>query len=105
VVVVELKLGSRWKSAVCNAEIVIVRPPKLSAVLECGGSPVVEMGAAKPEGLAVAPAHDKGVMTGKRYFDPALGIEVLGSKAGVGSLSIEGRPLSVKEPKALPSSD
>ena len=101
----ELKPGSRWKSAVCNAEIVVVRAPKLPVVLECGGSPMVELTAAKPEGLAVSPQHSKGVMMGKRYFDEAAGIEVLGSKVGTGSLSIDGRPLNVKEPKALPSSD
>ena len=101
----ELKPGSRWKSAACNAEVIVVRPPKHPVVLECGGAPMMEMAAAKPEGLTVSPAHAKGVLIGKRYFDEAAGIEVLGSKAGTGSLSIDGQPLSIKEPKPLPSSD
>ena len=82
-----------------------MRPPKHPVVLECGGSPMVDIAAAKPEGLTASPAHASGVMMGKRYFDEAAGIEVLGSKAGTGSLSIDGRPLRVKEPKPLPSSD
>jgi hypothetical protein len=102
---VELKPGSRWKSAACNAEVVVVRPPKLPVVLECGGSPMVEMAAAKPEGLQVSPAHAKGILMGKRYFDETTGIEVLGSRAGSGSLSVDGRSLSIREPKPLPSSD
>lgn len=101
----ELKPGSRWKSVACSAEVIVVRPPKAPAVLECGGSPMMEMAATRPEGLAVAPAHAKGVTIGKRYFDEAAGIEVLCSKAGTGSLSIDGRPLGIKQPKPLPSSD
>jgi hypothetical protein len=101
----DLKPGSRWKSVVCNAEVVIVRPPKTSVVLECGGHSMTAISDAKPEGLAVSPAHSAGVHMGKRYVDEATGLEVLASKAGVGSLSIGGSPLSVKEPKALPASD
>ncbi|WP_016694149.1 hypothetical protein [Rhodococcus rhodochrous] len=42
---------------------------------------------------------------GKRYEDAETGLEVLCVKAGAGSLSIAGRPLSFKEAKTLPSSD
>ena len=42
---------------------------------------------------------------GKRYVDEETGIEALVSKAGDGSLSIDGRVLNLKEAKALPSSD
>ena len=101
----ELKPGSRWKSAVCTAEVVVVRPPKTAVVLECGGAPMIGAGEDKPGGLTPSPAHARGVLIGKRYFDESAGIEVLGSKAGSGSLAIDGRPLAVKEPKALPASD
>ena len=46
-----------------------------------------------------------GTSVGKRYFSDAIGIEVLGSKAGKGSLSANGVPLALKEAKALPASD
>ena len=101
----QLKPGSRWKSAVCTVEVVIVRPPKSPVSLECGGHPMVAISAEKPAGLALSADHSGGVHMGKRYFDDEVGIEVLASKPGQGSLSINGKPLPVKEAKALPSSD
>lgn len=101
----ELKPGSRWKSAVCTAEVVIVRPPSSPVQLECGGQPMVAFGAERPEGLSPAADRAEGVKMGKRYVDDATGLEALVSKAGDGSLSIDGKPLALKEAKALPSSD
>ncbi|MBV9996847.1 MAG: hypothetical protein JO127_16720 [Caulobacteraceae bacterium] len=100
-----LKPGSRWKSSVCTAEVVVVKPPKGEVSLECGGASMVALSEQKPEGLAVDPAHASGVQTGKRYFDEETGIEVLGSKPGAGSLAVNGRPLQLREAKALPASD
>lgn len=100
----EIKPGSRWKSAVCTAEMVVVRPPKAAGSLACGGVEVVAHDAAVPGG-DVDPAFSAGVLIGKRYVDDDSGIEVLGSKAGPGSLSFDGRPLRLKEAKPLPASD
>ena len=101
----ELKPGSRWKSAVCTAEVVIVRPPTTAVQLECGGHPMVAFGAERPEGLTPAADRAEGLKMGKRYVDQDTGLEALVSKAGDGSLSIDGRPLKLKDAKALPSSD
>jgi hypothetical protein len=101
----ELKPGSRWRSAVCTAEAVVVRPAKGAAVLECGGHPMTALTAPKPEGLALSPDHSGGVAVGKRYFDEETGLEVLASKPGAGSLAVNGRALQLREAKALPSSD
>ncbi|WP_304560719.1 hypothetical protein [Sphingomonas immobilis] len=101
----ELKPGSRWKSAVCTSEVVVVRPPKTPVSLECGGQPMVALAATAPEGLELSPDFSGGTAVGKRYFDEAAGLEVLGSKAGKGSLAIDGKPLNLKEAKALPASD
>jgi hypothetical protein len=100
-----LKPGSRWKSAVCHAEAVVVRPPNEPHILECGGHPMISSDLERPQGLALSPDHSAGVNVGKRYVDELTGIEVLGVKAGAGSLSLDGRPLKVKEAKPLPSSD
>lgn len=97
--------GSRWKSAVCDTEAVVVRPPSAPTVLECGGQPMVAFNAAKPEALAVDPAHAAGSLLGKRYLDEETGMEALCSKSGAGALSADGRPLTIKEAKKLPSSD
>lgn len=100
----ELKPGSRWKSAACKTEVVVVRPPKISVTLECGGHAMVP--AAETPGTALLSAdHSGGSMTGKRYIDGESGLEVLVAKAGEGSLAANGRPMPVKEAKALPSSD
>ena len=100
----ELKPGSRWKSAVCTGELVIVRPPKTGGVLECGGHPVIAFAAERPAGLA-ADGAKPGLPMGKRFIDAESGLETLVSKAGEGALSIDGRPMTLKDAKALPSSD
>lgn len=101
----DIKPGSRWKSAVCTAEMVVVRPPKAAGELHCGGVAVLAHGSTDaPSGTPHAD-HASGVLIGKRYVDEESGIEVLGAKAGAGSLSYDGRPLTLKEAKPLPASD
>jgi len=101
----ELKPGSRWKSPVCDTEVVVVRPPKTPVNLECGGHPVVPHGSAPAAGLTLADDFSAGTQTGKRYSDEETGLELLCTKAGKGSLSIDGRPIGEKEAKKLPASD
>jgi hypothetical protein len=101
----ELKPGSRWKSAVCDTEVMVVRPPKTPVNLECGGQPMIPHNEAKPAGLALSPAHAAGTAAGKRFADEALGLELLCTKAGKGSLSIDGQPIAIKDAKKLPASD
>lgn len=101
----ELKPGSRWKSAVCDGEFVVVRPAKAAVTLQCGGHAVVPHADEKPAGLALSADASGGSAAGKRYNDPESGLEVLCSKAGAGSLSVDGRPISAAEAKKLPSSD
>ena len=101
----ELKPGSRWKSAVCNAQMVVVRPPSAAGELQCGGAPVLPQADATAPSGTIDPAHAEGVLIGKRYTDEVSGIEVLGAKPGKGSLAFDGRPLTLKEAKPLPASD
>lgn len=101
----ELKPGSRWKSAVCDAQLVVVRPPSAPGELQCGGVAVLPIDdAAGPSG-DVSPDFAAGVMIGKRYTDEASGIEVLGAKAGKGSLAFGGVAMTIKGAKPLPASD
>jgi hypothetical protein len=102
---VELAAGSRWRSVVDATEVVVVRPPKVAVDLECGGHPMVPLGAEVGVGAALDERHGGGSQLGKRYVDEASAIEVLCTKAGEGALSVSGRPLVVKTPKPLPSSD
>jgi hypothetical protein len=101
----ELKPGSRWKSAVCDTEVVVVRAVKEPAELQCGGHAMVSHNADKPAGLAMAPAFAAGTQPGKRFADEPSGLEVLCTKGGAGSLSIDGRAIVAKEAKKLPASD
>jgi hypothetical protein len=101
----EIKPGSRWKSAVCTAELVVVRPPKTAGELQCGGVAVLPQASTDAPSGDVHPEHAGGVLIGKRYTDSESGIEVLGAKAGTGSLAYDGRRLTLKEAKPLPASD
>ena len=101
----ELKPGSRWKSAVCDAQLVVVRPPSAVGELQCGGVAVLPIDdASAPSGDVSADFAD-GVLIGKRYTDEASGIEVLGAKAGKGSLAFNGVAMTVTGAKPLPASD
>jgi len=97
-----IKPGLRLKSAVCSTEIMVLRSPAAEAVLCCGGA---EMIAAADAGARLDPAHAQGSLIGKRYVDEADALEILCTRGGEGSLTFNGIPLSVKQAKALPSSD
>ncbi|QUD90368.1 hypothetical protein [Phenylobacterium montanum] len=101
----DLKPGSRWKSAVCTAEAVVVRPPNAGVTLECGGQAMLGAADVRAEGLAAAEGFDGGAAVGKRYADETSGLEVLCSKSGGGAFSADGRLLTIKEAKKLPASD
>jgi hypothetical protein len=46
-----------------------------------------------------------GSQLGKRYADDEFGVELLCTKAGQGTLAVNGRPLPLKAAKPLPASD
>jgi hypothetical protein len=66
---------------------------------------MVAHAAAKPEGATIATDRAGGTQAGKRFVDDVTGLEVLCTKPGKGSLSIDGRDIGVKEAKKLPASD
>ena len=102
----ELRAGSRLKSAVCETEVIVVRPPSTAVEVRCGGQPMVLAGEDGPVGAELDPAFAEGTLLGKRYADAEVGIELLCTKAGKGTLSLgSGGPLPLKDAKPLPSSD
>ena len=102
----EMKAGQKMRSTVCATEIVVVRPPNGPAEITCGGQAMVM---AAPDAPAPSGAPDPdaagGTLLGKRYADEELGLEVLCTKPGDGSLGVNGRALPEKSAKPLPSSD
>lgn len=100
----ELTAGSRWKSAVSETEVVIVRPADGDHRLGCGGADMVPQGSDAPGG-AVDPSFAEATLLGKRYEDAGSGLEVLCTKGGGGTLTLDGAALTLKGAKPLPSSD
>ncbi len=101
----DLKPGSRWKSAVCDAQLVVVRAPNEAGELQCGGAAVVPIDAPASSTGAVAPDFAEGVLIGKRYLDETSGLEILCAKPGKGSLAFNGTAMVIKGAKPLPASD
>ena len=101
----DLKPGSRWKSAVCDAQLVVVRPPKTAGELQCGGAAVVPIDDPVAPSGSIDAAFADSVALGKRYVDEESGLEVLGAKPGKGSLAFNGAAMTIKGAKPLPASD
>jgi hypothetical protein len=101
----DLKAGTKLFSSSDGTEVVVVKAPSASVELWCGGHRMVVKGEPPIDGATVDPAHGDGTQIGKRYADEELGLEVLCTKGGEGSLSVGDKPLLRKDAKPLPSSD
>lgn len=100
----KLIAGSRWKSAVSQTEVIVVRAADGDPLLACGGTEMVPVGT-DASGATIAPDLAEPTLLGKRYEDQDSGLEVLCSKGGEGTLTLDGKPLTIKSAKPLPSSD
>jgi hypothetical protein len=103
-VAIQLKPGARLRSATDACEVVVVRAPAEPVDLRCGGHPFVPIDA-EPAHQSVEAGFDGGTQLGKRYGDDELGLELLCTKAGEGSISVGETILAVKGAKPLPASD
>ena len=101
----DFRTGMRLKSAVCSTEIIIVKPPKQGDELRCGGVAMIALTEMPPDGLTITGDARGGTQLGKRYVSEEAGLEILCTKAGEGSLSLNDRQLDIQGAKALPSSD
>jgi hypothetical protein len=101
---VELKAGARLKSVACETQVIVVRAPQGDVEVTCGGAVMVPVDA-EAEAAALDPAAADGTQLGKRYADEELGLELLCTKAGKGSLRVNGVAIGLKQAKALPASD
>jgi hypothetical protein len=101
----KLRPGQKLHSAVCDAQVVVVRAPADEVEVGCGGAPLLDDGQ-DPDGTPALDASlGDGPLLGKRYADDDLGLELLCTRAGTGALTVDGRLLLVKGAKPLPSSD
>ena len=99
-----MRVGSRWKSTVDTTEVMVIRGPSGDVDLRCGGRAMVTSGGSV-ESAGLDPAYADGTQVGKRYVDDELGLEVLCSKAGKGTLAVGDRALALQSAKPLPTSD
>jgi hypothetical protein len=104
-VMVQLKAGSRLKSAVCDSQVMVVLAPDGDVEVSCGGAPMVDLGAEAPGGQSLSEDAAEGTQIGKRYVNEAGDLELLCTKPGKGSLGAGGTLLAIKGAKPLPSSD
>jgi hypothetical protein len=98
--------GRALASTVDTTMVIVVRAPDHDISLTCAG---VEMwdpkaGGSGPAGVADA-SQLGGTVLGKRYGDEALGLELLCTKSGQGTLAADGAVLPMMGPKTLPASD
>jgi len=100
----KLDAGARWKSAVCDTQVMVVAAPDGDLDVTCGGAPLVAFDAEPPAGEP-APGAADGTQIGKRYVNEAGDLELLCTQAGAGSLAVGGEPMRLKGAKPLPSSD
>ena len=95
-----LKPGSRLKSSVCDAEIMVIKAMS-GNILTCGGAPMSE----EPKKAEANQEQMHGCLIGKRYVNKDETIEVLCVKSGKGSIYCNGMELMTKDTKKLPSPD
>jgi hypothetical protein len=100
----QIRVGQALASAVDDTTVIVTRVPAADVELTCGGVSMVPKGGEAPAAEA-DPDQMGGSQLGKRYVDVDDTIELLCTKAGQGTLALDGKPLVTQEAKALPSSD
>ena len=100
----KLRVGQTLTSPVDTITVVVTRAPQVEVEVTCAGVPLFDAkaGGPAPEGSA-DPSQMEGTQLGKRYGDEDL--ELLCSKAGQGTLAVNGAQLPLREAKPLPASD
>lgn len=101
---VKFRAGQQLVSAVDSTAVIVIKAPAEECTLTCGGVAMAAAGdkvsAAEPD-----PSLMDGTQIGKRYVDEGETIQVLCTKAGGGTLALDGQPLVILAPKPLPASD
>lgn len=101
----KLKVGQALVSAVDSTKVIVTRIKADDVNLSCGGVPMVPEGVGVTNDARPDPEQQSGALLGKRYADESGTIELLCTRAGPGTLALDGRPLAMQRPKSLPSSD
>ena len=102
----KLKPGARLRSQVDTTEIIVVRSGAAEPLVACGGHPMIDVQATPDAGIAPAGEAGEGTKLGKRYTAASDStLELLVTKPGSWSVTVDGVPVVPKEAKPLPASD
>jgi len=101
---VQFRAGQQLVSAVDSTAVVVIKAPAQEGTLTCGGVAMAPPGE-KESGGEPDPSLMGGTQIGKRYVDEADTFQVLCTKAGGGTLALDGKPLVIQAAKPLPASD
>jgi hypothetical protein len=100
------RVGQALASTVDATTVIVVRCPDDDLDITCGGAAMVDPRGPEAGTTGVAdPARQGGALLGKRYAADEFGLELLCTKAGPGTLAVNGVPLPIKGAKPLPASD
>jgi enoyl-CoA hydratase len=101
---VKFRAGQQLVSAVDSTAVIVIKAPAAECTVTCGGVAMAAAGgpvtAAEPD-----PTLLGGTQIGKRYVDDADTIQLLCTKAGQGTLALDGSRLQIQAAKPLPASD
>ena len=102
----KLRTGQTLVSLVDDTTVVVVRAATGDVEVTCGGTAMVDgkAGAGVAKG-SPDPEQLEGTLIGKRYADEELGLELLCTRGGAGTLTCNGVVLEIKGAKPLPASD
>ena len=100
-----IRNGERLGSVVDTTEVIVVRAVDGDLELTCGGVAMRPLAEITGRSGDLLPGNDAGTAIGKRYTRSAGDVELLVTKAGKGTLAIDGEALQIKQAKPLPASD
>jgi hypothetical protein len=101
------RIGQTLISPVDTTTVIVIRSPDDELDITCGGVEMLPKDAAVDTSGArsLDPELMAGAKLGKRYAAEELGLELLCTRAGEGTLAVNGAPISRKDAKPLPASD
>lgn len=100
------RVGQTLASTIDTTTVIVVRWPDQDLEVTCGSAVMVDLRGPEAGATGTAdPDQSGGTQLGKRYADDALGVELLCTKAGQGTLALNGTALPIKGAKPLPASD
>jgi hypothetical protein len=100
-----LRPGIRLHSVGCDTAVIVIKAPASPVALTCGGVLMTATDGTAEDRQPRAAVAAVMNQLGKRYVAADGSIEVLCTRAGTGSLAVDGEPLELKAAKVLPASD